>query len=198
MLITLILSGCVETVHWQECEVEERVVSDDEPLGDVPFTVSELIAIVEGVHTVPLTAPDGTVHEAEIETLAVGAPATFWDGTIVAMQSEGGRRTLFPSYAVSLSYVECADRVEVPVELRAVTGDGALDVGGEAIASNAGDFVNVSRDLDLAQETLLPSVENLSDATIEAQYDATGLHFVSAWWSQESPRAYEQSLEGPL
>lgn len=153
MLLALLLACHVETPI--TCEHTTREVDDDTVLGDLGVTVAEIVAPVLGSHTFALARPDSSRTEGAL-TLARGAlPASFTDTTRV----EGEpvlKSSLFEE--MPLLYIECEDRVSVPVDTTFSTADGAIAAAGTAeLGNERGDDAETLSIRALAADgTLLP------------------------------------------
>lgn len=188
-----LLTGCAVT-HRPDCDVEVRDVADDESLGDLSFTVEELVASTAGDFTADVRDVAGGTHPTVVSSVRGTGSAVFHDATPTSHDTKHfgfGSETL-------LIAVSCDDEVEVPMNLSLHSDDGAIVVDGDALAwSDPGDPVQVTiaRDLNPATEVLPPPTGAQTDGHVEVQYAGGALTTVSGWWGANED--YEQSIEWP-
>jgi hypothetical protein len=188
-------TGCQVTSR-PACDVEARDVADDDPLGDLAFTVADLVTAAAGASVVDLRDATGATHATTVEAIRGDEPATFLDATATRTETTrfgfGGDTSLID--------VRCEDSVAVPMWLRVESADGAVAVEGDAVALNLSDaapvLVDITRDLDLATDILPPPEGDADEASIAVQYRDGTLTSVSAWWDGENTE-YEQAVEWP-
>ena len=104
------------------CDVEARDVADDDTLGDLAFTVADLVTAAAGASVVDLRDATGATHATTVEAVRGDEPATFLDATATSTETTrfgfGGDTSLID--------VRCEDSVEVPMWLRVESADGAV------------------------------------------------------------------------
>ncbi|MDP2308400.1 MAG: hypothetical protein Q8P18_20445 [Pseudomonadota bacterium] len=198
-MLLLLLTACIR-VHRPSCESEERVLDDDELVGDLAVTAADLLAVMEGTHGFAgAYAAGGSVTGAAIVARGVGDVIGV-DSTIVDVVTNGGFGFGDETLLVG---VECVDSLEVPVEIALRTDDGLVDVAlvGLGTADTRGNLVDGVPEFFEAGGDILPEdivampTPEVSDptATLELQWTPERFAFVSLWWDGSE---YEQVLEG--
>lgn len=127
-MVLLLMFGCGRN-HYPTCEYETREVADDDAgLGDLPFTVSDLLALVVGTFDIPAVASIDSVTSVELHGSRGDGSAVFEDGT------EGDDVT--PFFGIGDQYIDigvvCDDRITVPVTLDVISNDGSFVIAGDA------------------------------------------------------------------
>ena len=129
----LLLFAC-HFLKQYDCVREEREVGDDDALGDLDFTLGELVADLAGTRTFPATVASGAVAAAELVLARAEDPAVFhdasWEEHTELMPG------IFADY--NMMYVECDDRLTVPFTVDLATSDGSADLAGELDAVTHG------------------------------------------------------------
>lgn len=186
MLLVLALVGCVRPdIH---CETVEIDVADDEAdLGDLDFTVNEILARLEGVRTFPASDVLLQPLAAELELSRADGTAVFSDATLV-----GGRKGGIRFYHDDI-YIhrECDDFVEVPITYTLTTADGSFAVHGETNARAAafpnadGHLTGVSftDPVDLIDATLPERPAPATGAQLDAFFAGADLESASVGWT---------------
>lgn len=129
-MLTLLLTLACHLDENSVCVVTDRVVGDDEVLGDLEITAAELAAEAVGTHaftassgryagagtlTLARGAGDVIFHDAAWETVKEWEPGFFEDDTLM--------------------YFACDDDVSVPMDAIVATDDGAFAVAGPGVGS---------------------------------------------------------------
>jgi hypothetical protein len=195
VLSLALLAGCHVTSR-PGCDVVEREVADDDALGDLSFTVTDLVAAAAGTFTVDLRDAAAALHTTTVSTVRGEGPATFFDATYTSVET---RRLGFGRDTLMIG-VSCDDTVEVPMTIDVVSTDGAIDVSGDALAWNERTedppLITVAREIDPATDVIPPPEGDAEAGHIEVQYRDGALTSVSAWWDGKGGE-YEQAIEGP-
>lgn len=156
-MILLLLAGCFGTTSRPTCDTVEVEVADDDPLGDLDFTVGDLVAAVAGVRTFPATLVSDTVVAAELALARTDAPAIFFDATY---GTEETPRIGFGEASLDIMMI-CEDAVSVPMELDLTTVDGSVDILADvaAEADDIGEDPGPGVDRVTMRHTLDPEVD---------------------------------------
>ncbi len=134
-MLTLLLALACHLDESSVCVTTDRVVGDDEVLGDLEITAGELTADVVGAHA--FTAGSGTHAGAGTLTLARGA------GDVIFRDAEWETvKEWEPGFFEDemLMYIGCVDVVSVPMDASVATDDGAFTIAGPAVGSARGEI----------------------------------------------------------
>ncbi|MFN7143984.1 MAG: hypothetical protein ACK4YP_09425 [Myxococcota bacterium] len=156
-MLVLLLLGCFGTISHSTCETVEVEVEEDDALGDLDFTVGDLVTAVTGVRTFPTSLADDTVVSAELVVTRADAPAVFFDATLGTSRSP---RVGFGDATLGMAVI-CEDSVAVPMDLDLTTADGAVDLlaGVDATSDDLGDDPGPGVDTVTLRYTLDPEVD---------------------------------------
>lgn len=156
-MMLLLLLGCFGTTSRPTCDTVEVEVGDDDALGDLDFTVGDLVTAVTGVRTFPATLVSDSVVAAELALRRTAAPAVFFDATPGSQETP---RIGFGESTLMMD-VMCEDAVSVPLELDLTTEDGSVDIVAEvdAEADDIGEDPGPGVDRVTMRHTLDPDVD---------------------------------------
>ncbi|MDP2315359.1 MAG: hypothetical protein Q8P41_20850 [Pseudomonadota bacterium] len=182
----LALLGCFGSSSSPHCETVEREVADDDDLGDLPFTVADLVADVIGARTVPASDMNSAPIAAELAVERGEGAASFSDAT------ETIERTARIGWGDNMMALDlmCEDSVEVPVEYSLTTDDGKVALDREATASGgfafgdigAGANVRIDDTVDLADATLPNPPDSATGVQVQISFLGPDLDGFSIAW----------------
>ncbi|MDP2305451.1 MAG: hypothetical protein Q8P18_05445 [Pseudomonadota bacterium] len=189
--LVILLPGCVSE---SACESERIDISDGETeLGDLDFTVAELLAGLEGIRTFPASDDAGAPLSAELDIERGEGTAVFVDTTLVETRRAGIRLNVGQSF----TFLSCEDVVEVPITFALTTADGSIAVEGEALARSEewGDTsegvggVAFTHTVDRDVATLPAPPRGSAGAQVDAWFEGDHLEQASLSWVGTSKEA---------
>ncbi len=179
------------------CESEVREVADDEVLGELGFTVADLVADVAGTRTVTMSYMEGddptdVTTDATLGITRGEEPAVFADVEMV--ESTSLQPGLYSDH--NLIAVHCESSVRVPLDVSFATADEEVVVAGVAeLAAYPG---RAAEALDSwlmgtydAEGVLVPEATGTSDGTLEGRFLGPELAWLEVTEDGDPLLAYE-------
>ena len=174
MLLLTLFFAC-QVTHRPGCETETTSVEDDETLGELGFTVDELLERIGGLRQIEASDAESVEHQLGVETTRAAGMAMFTKATPTDEETVGfgfGEATLQIA-------VVCEDRVEVPAEVSVVDEAGLVSILAAATltieAVRSGNTAEPGVSATLSTADVVPGWDGSGDVGLYMLYEGTSI-----------------------